>query len=296
MNGNAGQIEHLLGYAILAPSAHNTQPWSFRVTPDGIEVYADWSRRLPAIDPDDRELTMSLGAAITNLRVAASRFGYDTSVLYHADGDPIALVTLRETATPDANLLRLFPAIDRRRTNRRDFDRRPLDPEIIGTLLDFIDDHAETLQIVLPHERIQIAELVEEGDRVQMNDSALRRELRIPSAPSWLHRRFDLDAIRAEHDRELAECAPAMIVVHADDDRVSLVQAGEVLERLLLLLTTLGLQYAFLNQPIEVASLREQLRGIARTRHLPQLLLRVGYARAVERATPRRDVPGVLIA
>lgn len=288
MNEDAERIEVLLGYAILAPSVRNTQPWSFRITPDGVEVYADWSRRLPVIDAGDRELTMSLGAAITNLRVAAAHFGYETSVLYRADDDPIALVTLRETGSPDPELLQLFPAIERRHTNRRDFDGRPLEPEILGTLLDFIDDHGDTLQIVLPHEKTQVAALVEEGDRVQLHDLAFRRELGIPSAPSWLRPRFDLDAIHAQHDHDLAEHAPALLVVQSDDDRVSLVRAGEILERLLLLLTILGLQYSFLNQPIEVASLREQLREIVGTMHPPQLLLRVGYGPPVEKAMPRR--------
>ena len=40
------QIEFLLRYAILAPSGHNRQPWSFQITKEGVEVFADYSRRL----------------------------------------------------------------------------------------------------------------------------------------------------------------------------------------------------------------------------------------------------------
>ncbi|MHB8520346.1 MAG: hypothetical protein ACYDH9_06275 [Limisphaerales bacterium] len=29
------QLEHLLGYAVLAPSTHNTQPWLFRINAMG---------------------------------------------------------------------------------------------------------------------------------------------------------------------------------------------------------------------------------------------------------------------
>lgn len=68
------ELEFLLQYAILAPSGHNTQPWAFKITDEGIKVYADGSRAMPVLDPADRELLMSVGAAITNLRVAAAHF------------------------------------------------------------------------------------------------------------------------------------------------------------------------------------------------------------------------------
>ncbi|MEA2489007.1 MAG: hypothetical protein QOH21_799, partial [Acidobacteriota bacterium] len=72
----------LLRYAILAPSGHDTQPWSFRITAHGVEVMADYSRRLPVVDKDDRELLMSVGAAIANFGLAAAHFGFDTTLTY----------------------------------------------------------------------------------------------------------------------------------------------------------------------------------------------------------------------
>ena len=65
------QIEFLLRYAVLAPSSHNTQPWMFGIVEDGVRVFADYSRRLMVSDPDDRELLMSVGAAITNRKQKA---------------------------------------------------------------------------------------------------------------------------------------------------------------------------------------------------------------------------------
>jgi hypothetical protein len=65
------RIEFLLQYAILAPSGHNQQPWAFQITPEGVEVFADATRRLAVIDPSNREMTISLGAAIANLASSA---------------------------------------------------------------------------------------------------------------------------------------------------------------------------------------------------------------------------------
>ena len=64
------QFRHLLHYAVVAPSGHNTQPWLFRVTNDAVELFADRTRALPIVDPADRELTMSCAAALGQLRLA----------------------------------------------------------------------------------------------------------------------------------------------------------------------------------------------------------------------------------
>ena len=57
----------LIRHATLAASSHNTQPWSFRVRPDAITILPDFSRRCPAVDPDDSHLFKSLGCAAEKL-------------------------------------------------------------------------------------------------------------------------------------------------------------------------------------------------------------------------------------
>ena len=48
-----------LRYAVLAPSSHNSQPWSFRLNGNEVELWADRKRSLPVVDPHDRELLIS---------------------------------------------------------------------------------------------------------------------------------------------------------------------------------------------------------------------------------------------
>ncbi|HEY8684633.1 MAG TPA: hypothetical protein VIO57_03400 [Chloroflexota bacterium] len=58
-----------------APSRYNSQPWRFAVQPNGdIEVGWDAARTVPASDPTDQGLFLSLGAAIESacLRAAAA--------------------------------------------------------------------------------------------------------------------------------------------------------------------------------------------------------------------------------
>jgi len=55
---------NILSYASLAPSALNVQPWFVRIVDRQRHwiIGADPRRRLPAIDPDNRETLLSIGA------------------------------------------------------------------------------------------------------------------------------------------------------------------------------------------------------------------------------------------
>lgn len=310
------QREFLLRYAVLAPSGHNSQPWSFRITDAGVEVYADYTRRLPVGDPEDRELLMSIGAAIFNLRVAAAHFGFESTVMYGPasnDAMPLALVALRETCNPDPQLARLFPAITKRHTCRTSFEPREIEPDALDAVCEAVEV-SDLLQLVVPHERFRTAELVESADKVLMSDDRWRAELAdwvrpnetsngdgisadafgfpgpLSNLAPQMIRTLDVGQIRGKHDRDLVEHAAGLVVVTGDDDVISLLRSGEALERFLLTLTLHGVQYAFLNQVCEVPTLRSELASILRTAKPPQLLMRIGYGQPNRRPMPRRPV------
>lgn len=315
------QVRFLLQYAILAPSSHNTQPWSFHAAGDGIEVHADPSRRLAVVDPDDRELLLSVGAAIANLRIAAAHFGFESTVLYTRNAEIpglVAFIALRETSRPDADLSRLFPAIKQRHTNRQPFEGEPVDPDVLARVCDFVEQYPDTLRLVVPHDRHRVTDLVMLADERQMNDEAFRNELAnwvhgdrhhkdgiaadglgfspaLSAAADWVLRHVDVGSIEAKRDRSLLDSAAALVVVAAEDDRVALVAAGEVMERLLLTITREGLHYSFFNGPIEIEELRHNMWTLVGSDHPPQLLLRVGHARGTPRAMPRRPVSEVMV-
>lgn len=316
------QMLFLIRYAALAPSSHNSQPWSFKVIRDGVEVYADYSRHIAIADPFDRELLMSVGAAVTNFRVAAAHFGFETTVMYQdrpEESLPVALIAVRETCAPPAALRRLFPAITARRTNRGTFEPRDLEPTALSEVNEFIASHSSFVHFLVPQDRERAADLVDRADRVLLKSAGFRGELAewvravtteagdgicadgfgipnpLAAATPWFLRRFDLSGIQARHDRDLIEHSAALLVITAEDDRVSLIRAGETLESLLLLLTRLNLHYSFVNSPIEVDTLRNELWATIRSPHPPQLLLRVGYSRTVPRAQPRRETAQIVV-
>ena len=70
----------LVKAAILAANPHNTQPWLFQVTESHIEVFADISRHLGAMDVYMREMHIGLGCAVENMLLAAKAYGYETQL------------------------------------------------------------------------------------------------------------------------------------------------------------------------------------------------------------------------
>jgi len=73
----------VIGTAVWAPSVHNTQPWRFAVRRREISLYAGPDRRLAVVDPVGREMLISCGAALFNIRLALRYLGWvpDTMVM-----------------------------------------------------------------------------------------------------------------------------------------------------------------------------------------------------------------------
>ncbi|HEX6912784.1 MAG TPA: nitroreductase family protein [Longimicrobium sp.] len=317
----AEQLRYLVGYAVLAPSAHNTQPWKFRVTEAGIEVHADRSRALPISDPDGRELTISCGAALFFLRLAVRRFGHMERVHLFPDParpDVLALVSRADEARASREVLTLFRAIRERRTHRPAFNERELGAPDLAALREAAEDEGGWLRPLAGHVRDEVAELVEQADHLQYADSAFRRELASwirPSArgvddgiPAYalgipdllaplgpaLMGRLNLGGMRGGSDRRAAQAAPLLAVLGTEGDRRSdWLYAGQALARVLLAGRGRGLSAAFLNQPVQVPELRARLREMLGREGWPQLIVRMGYGQAL-RPTPRRGADEVL--
>jgi hypothetical protein len=113
------QLADILYHASLAPSGHNTQPWTVRLIDSArLVVSTERSRWLPAVDPQNREILLSLGAFLENLILAARHHGWDVEyrVVARSRTDRDVL---------DIRLMRTAPVsfplekIQRRRTVRR---------------------------------------------------------------------------------------------------------------------------------------------------------------------------------
>jgi len=100
----------------------------------------------------------------------------------------------------------------------------------------------------------------------------------------------------AAGDRDkIVNGSPLLAVMSSrDDDPANWIDTGRALARVLLTLTASGATASYLNQPIEVETLRPRLGDVAGTRRVPQLLMRFGYGPATGPAV-RRPVDEVLV-
>lgn len=308
----------------LAPSSHNTQPWLFRVDNTGVELYADRTRALPVVDPEDRALIISCGAALYNLRVAIRHFGFTDGVELFPDGsqhDLLARVSIGVPRHPTADDDQRFSAIPLRRSNRQPFDSRPVAQMLIDRLVAAASEESDWLAVVSGGEiRNAVADLVAEGDRTQAASKPFRRELAAwmhhnrsrsrDGMPGYAHgmgeltsllgpfliRTFDWGSGQAAKDRQLTVGSPVLAVLGTtSDDPQAWLAAGQALSSFLLLARAEGVYNSYLNQPIEVPELRPRLRDLIGQSGFPQILVRLGYGPDT-RPTPRRTVSEVVLS
>ncbi|MGU7812171.1 Acg family FMN-binding oxidoreductase [Burkholderia sp. AW49-1] len=317
------QMRELLGYAVLAPSSHNSQPWRFLVNGATISVCADRVRALPVVDPFDRELIISCGAALLNLRVALDHAGLaHTITTFPSEVDPDLLATVRvcDDGYSDASLGALFDAIPDRVTTRAPFESTAVPDEIQHELIEAgVAEGADVACVDSIAHRARVAELVAEADRQQFSDPRFRRELaswidprrHVDGMPAFAAgvptlldfaapvatmavRTFDLGNGLAALHHQLVGASPLIVcIATVRDDREAWLAAGQALERILLVATRAGYTASYLNQPVETAGLRAHLRHMLGLRGEPQLLLRVGRGPHTPHS-PRRPLDEVI--
>ena len=310
------QARELLSHAIQAPSSHNTQPWLFRISAGAIDLFADRTRALPVNDPEDRELTISCGCALMNLRVAAAAEGLASLVRLEPDPDePDLLASIRFSPMADASLdeAALAPAIGQRRTYRKRFAEQGVDQAIQERLVEAAQREGVQLKtIASDHDKRHLAKLVANGDAMQWADASWRREL-----AAWMHprrkgdglslpaltvpvaqlvvRSFDMGDGVGARDEQLADNSPLLgVICTPRDNPHDWLQAGQALQRVLLTGCGLGLQASYLNQPVQTESLRVKLHDLLGS-GFPQVLIRLGYPEQSIPPSPRRPLDDVLV-
>lgn len=312
-------MRNLIHHATLAANGHNTQPWKFAIHGNAVEIHPDISRELPIVDPQHRELWISLGCALENLLIAARATGYATEVAYPDSADVIRVNLTSDTPQPNP----LFNAIPGRQNTRSEYDGRPIPASDLDRILSLPTEPGVSLRLVTAANELEtIVDYVNQGNLSQYADTAFVDELiewlrfnkrealaamdglysvcsGNPEVPGWLGRMFvagtkpqqqaDVDA------KKLRSSSAGVVIASETEDKTAWVRTGQVYERLALQLTALGIKSAFLNQPIEVSDLRSQFQSaLGLGASMPQLLMRLGYADPMPKSL-RRPVEEVLL-
>jgi hypothetical protein len=270
--------------------------------------------------PDDHHLFVSLGCAAENLLQASRANGFDGDVQFDNAGNGAIKITL-QPSKPIASTL--FDAIPNRQCTRSEFDGRPISSEELKLLVNAGTSHGVSL--ILLTEKLSIENVlayVIEGNSAQMNDKAFIAELKqwirfgsdealikgdglfakssgSPVLPRWLGSPlFDLFFSEKNENEKYAEhirsAAGIAIFVSDKSDKPHHIEAGRCYERFALQATALGIRNAFINQPVEISTLRAQFAnylGIGNKR--ADLVVRFGRGPEMPRSL-RRPLDAVL--
>ena len=329
VDGDAPEISRELGlelvrFATLAPSSHNTQCWKFALGDKAITILPDLTRRCPAVDPDDHHVFVSLGCASENLMQAALAHGLRAEARFDAAQDSIR-VTLAPTSTPQpARASPLFKAIAERQCTRGDYDGKPVSSEELGLLARA--GTSSGVRLLLMTERLAIERVLDyvvQGNTAQMADPAFIKELETwirfngadavrtrdglfsvasgnPTIPAWLGDLafgwfFSTKGENDKYARQIRSSAGIAVFIGQSADKAHWVDVGRCYERFALQATALGIRNAFLNQPVEVPSVRSPFAAaIGLTGQRPDLVVRFGRGPTLPLSL-RRPVQAVLV-
>ena len=310
-------MRECLSAATAAPSVHNSQPWRLRVTPAGVEVFADRTRILGVIDPGGRELLISVGAAILNLRVAMLAHGRRPVLRLQPDWprhDLVALVTPGPVVHVTRTAQALAAAIPVRHTNRRPFADGAVAPRVLHELVCAAAAEAAGLVVADDVGRQAILDVVRTAELLRRRDP--RYWLELANWTFWRHGRrdgvppaafgpcsagqsvpvrdFGLVQPPGRRRAERFELRPTIVVLSTSSDGPEAwLRAGQALERVLLTATVRGLATTPMTQPLETPDLRALVS--ARTPHrTAQAIVRIGYG-PPSAPSPRRPLDDVLV-
>jgi hypothetical protein len=313
----------ILRLASLAPSGHNSQPWLIKVvSPEEWILYADQSRRLPAVDPENRELLLSMGAFLENLSLAAGAQGFITDIRVtarSAQDTGIARITLRHgTARPYP-----LPRIAQRSTVKMHYLDRELSSADVRYLTESLHGHCFYFPKGSRHAQC-IREGTVEAFRTQSMRDDAQRELVHWIRLSSDHARQGMDGLTTESmgitgigglivrnfmkpedfltqgnrqrgidmtARTASEGAGWMVVTGYPGGIAGIIETGRRFQRMALLARERMIAIHPMTQMLEEPSGRQFLAANHRGDVDPQFILRVGYLdRYPEPVSMRRPV------
>ncbi len=315
---NQQVLYHAAEAALAAPSIFNTQPWAWTVRGERLELRADRSRQLASVDPSGRLLTVSCGVALHHAVTAISGYtphAAHVSLLPDAtDPDLFAVLRLADPVPPDRRSGGLLRAIATRRTDRRPFQKVPIDGADLDRLVVACARQNAHLYVVPWHQVSTLALAAVAAGALQLADPQYRAEL-----ADWTHRPAGTDdgvpvesAVerirRRVPVRDFAPLGGDVLpagpetdygvtygIIHTDADTVhDWLAAGMGLSAVLLTATAAGLASATISDVTEATMVREHLGQLLPSGH-PQVAVRVGIAQPGELpATPRRPTDSVV--
>lgn len=309
------KLAFLLRYAVLAPSSHNSQPWSFTVTSDGIAVSPDTTRALVVSDSNQRQLYISIGCAVENIIIAGRRFGLTFTVKEMVDDDLSILLSVSNVREIKKQRKRgLVEYITQRSTIRGNYSQKEPDQNFVSWVREYTQQqHVQPSFVTGKEQKEAIAEVVIDATLEAMDDPMFRAELSDYLLPPNTSAQVGMPAVGFGIPRLLAYIAPAvlkyanvnktsqakdralltqhtpMFIVLASegDTKTDWVRVGRVYQHLALMATKKNIHTAPMAAPIQIGNHYKDLQKILKTNLRPQFFMRIGSSQEQRVLSPR---------
>lgn len=302
----------LIGFGILAPSTHNTQPWRFRVKDDKVLIYANSERELPVGDRDKRFLYFSLGAAMENILIAGKHYNFLFETSYPKSlGEPIVL-TAKIGDIVDSE--ELIYHIVNRISNRHIFKDILPEERVLKLVGDMREEGARVDIVMGGEQKERLVDLIKRTTHSVMSEPSFRKELAgyvktnitgskfgmpayvmgVPTVISLLVptvlKYVDVESFKTKK-QEGAMNAPVFGVISTEEDALKdWVKAGQLFQKIALLATKYGLSTHPMAAPLHTETGYRELQSIINTNFRPQFLFRLGYGTEKAWHGPRMTV------
>ncbi|MCX8055031.1 MAG: hypothetical protein N3A67_05125 [Ignavibacteria bacterium] len=321
---DTNDFNYLVECATKAPSGHNTQAWKFEKIQDGIIIHPDFTRALPIVDSDNHALYISLGCALENLVIAASKIGYKSIVDYPNNPNSSITIKLHLSGEINPSDEELFDFIKSRQVNRSKYTDKMVNNTELERLRNCFNYDGISLVLLNGKENFEkVIPLIIEANNMQFQNKQFVSELTdwfryskaeaektkdglwtatmgLPSMWRFIGNFVMKNIVSAKSEAKrineiLQHTAGIAIFFSEKNDVTSWINVGRAFQRFGLTATKLSLCHAHLNMPCEEISVRQKLANLLELgdKH-PLLLIRYGYAEKMPYSF-RRNVEDVTV-
>lgn len=321
--GMEEQIKFLVGFAILAPSGHNSQPWKFKINKNSLEIFTEFSRSLPKSDPLGKQLCISLGCLLENFCIAADFYDFETIVNFTGNitgNFPMIKILLKKNITSKDKTNHLINFITKRVTNRSPYQTNSLPENFINKINSLSSDKYKIFITQDPILKNKLINNVISAQIKTMRRNEFRQELSELMKPNYTKSKigmpgfvFDIplplsilsslmvkyinmSILNKKVDINILKKTPAFITITSlENSKSAWLESGRLFERIWLLAVSEGLSCAPNAAPIAEQENTKVHQNILNTNLFLQVFTRVGVADKITSHTPRLKPQEVII-
>lgn len=256
-----------------------------------------------------------------NLCITALEKGYD----YDVELTKTGIITVYLSSPDTSGYNSLFQQIPLRQTNRSIYNGKQIPEENIAELREVINDENINIRFYKhgTPEFDAIRNYIEQGNRIQMQDKAFKKELKewmrfnrkhsektndglsylvfgAPNLPRFISKSIIGQAVNEwsqvkEDNKKIASASHLVLFTTQNDNIPEWIDLGRNLQRFLLKSTELNIIHSYFNQPNEVRELSVKMaESLGLAGEYPTILLRMGYGETMP-YSKRINVNKVLI-